>query len=514
VTASCGKLTITVDPRLELLAVLQYLSGSAMTSPESEGYAASADAWFATFKEHPALAKLQSLETYGFAYDLAVSSFLRFDGVPLGLQTRNWNGYAKNMNEERLKTAGEGGSLEDFYASVNDFVQVSDFRGWFESRRQYFTDLVSIVDSLLSTTPDPVAHLIDWYGYEQHSYNLTISPLLGGNGYGPDLADSTGNSDLYCVTSLDNKGDSAEVILHLAYMLFHEFSHPYVNPLVDKYFGMVEDASALFEPIKRKMQEQAYSSWWIAVIEHFVRGSELRLLQLYYPPEQREFSTLSNINRGFVYLDTVYNSLLGYEQARRESGIRYDQYFPRLMQEFAELENIPQTELLDLIGFKGPLNSVATGSVVVIYPDPLRVEGVDEFIKPTVDFLVDRLKAEAFTDTQALDLDFSDRSIYVYGTWGSNLWLAKYLPRPPFQILPDRIVADKDYPGTGLRLAACLPNPFNPELGMAVYTAQSTPAMKSSNSFFHGPEDWYVTDSDKNILSKGFFSDKSGDWEF
>jgi len=514
VTATRGKLNITVDPRLELLAVLQHLSGSAMTSPDSDGYAAAADAWFAGFKDHPALTKLQSLETYGFNYDLAVSSFLRFDGVPLERQIRDWAGYAQTMNEDRLETAAEGGSLEEFYAAVNDFVRVSDFPGWFESRRQYFTDTVAGMDSLLSTTPDMVAHLIAWYGYEQHSYNLAISPLLGGNGYGPALVDSLGNNYLYCVTSIENRGDPAESILHLAYMLFHELSHPYVNPLVDKHFGLVEDASALFEPIKRKMQEQAYSSWWIAVIEHFVRGSELRLLQTYYPPEEREFTTLSNINLGFIYLDTVYDALLNYEQARRETGIRYDEYFPRLMEKFASLGKIPPAELLHLIDFNGPLNSVAKGSVAVIYPDPLRVEGVEEFIKPDVDFLVDRLKAEAYTDTQALELDFSDRSLYVYGAWGSNLWLAKHLPRPPFQILPDRIVADTIYPGTNLRLAACLPNPFDPELGMAVYTAQNTPAMRSSNSFFHGPEDWYVTDSDKNILAKGFFSDKSGDWEF
>ncbi|NLW18176.1 MAG: DUF4932 domain-containing protein [Candidatus Cloacimonetes bacterium] len=514
VTQKSGKLTISVDPRLELLAVLQHLSGSEMTYADSDGYAASIDAWFSAFKKHPALSKLRALEDYGFTYDLPVSDFLRFDGVPLGIQNRDCSGYAKKMNEDRLKTASEGGSLEGFYAAVNDFVRESDFYGWFESQRQFFSETVSAADSLLCASPDMIAHIIDWYGYEHHSYNLAISPLLGGGGYGPDLVDSQRNSDLYCVTSFEKSKDPADTILHLAFMLFHELSHPYVNPLVDKYFWMVEDSSALFEPIKQKMEGQAYNSWWIAVVEHFVRGSELRLIQLYYPPEQRKFSTQSDINRGFIYMDTVYDALLEYEQARRETGIRYDEYFPQLMQKFASLTQIPQSELLELISFKGPMNSVAIGAVSLIYPDPLRVEGVDEYIKPTVDFLVDRLKASAYTDTQALEMDFSEQNIYVFGAWGTNLWLDKHLPKPPFQILPDRIIADQDYPGTGLRLAACLPNPLNPELGMAIYTAQSTTAMKSSNSFFHGPEDWYVTDSDKNILGKGFYNRKKGDWEF
>ena len=68
-----GLLDITIDPRMELLAVLHYLSGSKMTYPDSEGYAQSIDAWFADFKSHPVLSRLQGLEEHGFSFDLPVS---------------------------------------------------------------------------------------------------------------------------------------------------------------------------------------------------------------------------------------------------------------------------------------------------------------------------------------------------------------------------------------------------------------------------------------------------------
>ena len=513
-SVDCGMLSITIDPCLELLAVIQYLSGSRMVFTDGKGYSDSIDEWFASYKEHPALSRLKELEEGGFAYDLPVSVFLSFDGLPLQHRNRSWDDYEQKMNEERLHDADPTDSWEEFYALVNDFAQVSDFSGWFQSQNQYHTDLLSTVQTLLCSVPDMISHLTAWYGYAHDSHSLVLSPLLGGGGYGLNLMNEQGKADLFCVTSYEDDADPKMPILHLAYMIFHEFSHPYVNPLVDEYFGMIEDAAALFEPIKRKMEDQAYGSWWITVVEHFVRASELRLLQLYYPNQEQDFFLSPEINKGFVYIEQVYDALLEYEQERSQVGTSYDQYFPRLMQKFANIKDIPKDEILKMLAFKGPLNSVSSESAVIIYPDPQRVEGVEEYIMPTVDFLVDRMHATAYTDTQALQMDLSQCGIYAYGAWGSNLWLDKHLLSPPFQILPDRIIADKEYIGTGLRLAVCLPNPLNPELGMAIYTAQSTPGMKGSNAFFHGPEDWYVTDSDLNILGQGVFANKIGDWSF
>ncbi|MDD3535266.1 MAG: DUF4932 domain-containing protein [Candidatus Cloacimonetes bacterium] len=508
-----GLLNITIDPRLELLAVLQHLCGSKMTSFDSEGYAESINAWFADFKSHPVLSRLQSLEEHGFSYDLPVSCFLRFDGVPLGEQTRSWSGYAKEMDEARMEEAAQGGSLEEFYAAVNDFVQISDFGGWFESQRPYLEKTVSVAASLLATKDDMICLLIDWYGYSHDDYTFIISLLVDG-GYGPSLVDRQNKSTLYCVTSFDASENPADTILNLTDMIFHEFSHPYVNPLVDKYFDMIKDRSELFEPIKNKMDRQAYPNWWITVVEHFVRASEARLVQLLFSREIRGSSIQWHINEGFIYLDTIYNAVLEYEQARRETGIRYDEYFPRLMQRFAAVKELSPEKLRDLIGFKGPINTARMYPVTLIYPDPKRVEGVNEFIIPTVNILIERLHATAYTDTQALELDLNEQNICAFGAWGSNLWLNKHLPKAPFQILADKIIADKEYPGTNLRLAVCLPNPLNSELGLAIYTAQSITAMKGG--IRHGPQDWYVyeTDPEPKILGQGDFSCKRGEWIF
>ncbi len=513
ISTRIGMLDITIDPRMELLAVLQYLSGSEMTIPDSDGYAQSIDAWFADFKSHPVLSRLQSLEKHGYRYDLPVSSFLCFDGVPLHRQTQSRSGHAKEMDEERLKEVAKGGSLEEFYASVNDFVRISNFGAWFESQRPYLEKTVSAAATMLSSHDDMIRLLIDWYGYEHERYTLIISLLFDG-GYGPSLVNIQNKTHLYCVTGFYICDNPTDTLWNLAYMIFHEFSHPYVNPLVDEYFDMIKGRAELFEPIKTKMSMLAYPDWWIAVAEHFVRASETRLMQLFLPPDAHEASIQYHINQGFIYMDTVFEAVLEYEQARRETGIRYDEYFPKLMQKFASITEYSPNDLQDLIGFKGPINSVNFHPIALIYPDPKRVGGVSEYILPTVDFLVQNRHFIAYTDTQALELDLSNHNIYAYGSWGTNLWLNKHLAHVPFQILPDRIIADKEYLGTNLRLASCLPNPLNPQLGLAIYTAQNTPAMKGT--FMIGPEDWYVymTNPEPKLLEKGDYSCKTGKWKF
>jgi hypothetical protein len=160
------------------------------------------------------------------------------------------------------------------------------------------------------------------------------------------------------------------------------------------------------------------------------------------------------------------------------------------------------------------MNNVFLGDVLVIYPDPDRVSGVKENIMPTVDWMVQNKGFEAESDQAALDMDLGNRSLVLLGAWGTNLILEKYRQIMPFEIYPDRIIADKSYKGMNLRIALCLPNPLNPKLGMSIYTAQSTEAMQRSNSIDHGHEDWYISNSDLEVLGSGCFKNKDECWRF
>jgi hypothetical protein len=177
-----GMLTISVDPRLELLAVIQYLSGSKMVS-KAGPYAEAIELWFGEHKDHPIMQRLRDIEECGYVYDLPVSSFLRFEDLSFSRTYRKWEPCSEAMNLSRLECVTQAGTMDDFYSMLGQFALEIDFAGFFASQRPYLQKRVDDAINAFSQHPDLIAHMVEWYGYSHASYNLAISPLVKG-GYG------------------------------------------------------------------------------------------------------------------------------------------------------------------------------------------------------------------------------------------------------------------------------------------------------------------------------------------
>ncbi|MCM5663815.1 DUF4932 domain-containing protein [Galbibacter mesophilus] len=87
----------------------------------------------------------------------------------------------------------------------------------------------------------------------------------------------------------------------------HEFGHSFVNPVIDKIEdSLIDDKKHLFEPIKEKMSEQAYSSWKITLYEHFVRAGEIFIAE-----QLGDYETATKLSkdyiekRQFIYLKQI-----------------------------------------------------------------------------------------------------------------------------------------------------------------------------------------------------------------
>lgn len=511
INGSSGLLKITIDSRLELLAIIQYLAGSKMVS-NSGDYARAIDAWFLEYKDHPVIQTFKNMESLGYSFDLPVSSFLLYEDYTCKRQSFKWDPTSKEMNLKRLEEISQEVALDVFYKLVNQFAQMTNFKGFLASQEKFYHKRVSNAEDVLNKYPDMIAHMIDWYGYSHESYTLAISPLIIG-GYGPALIDQEGGVHTYCVVNLDFSKISEKDFKQVSSWFFHEFSHSFINPLVEEHWEIFKNSEALFEHIADKMEKQAYGSWWVTVVEHFVRGCDIRLSELYFNNNNANILQ-GQKSQGFIFITSVYEGIMKYEKAHNEEGMTYATFFPTLAQYFVDKTAISKEELNNLQKFQGPINSVfADDDILIIYPDPIRVEGVQENIIPTVEFLSDK-GYESVTDQMALEMDLSKRNLCIFGAWGNNLILEKFSKNMPFEIHPDKIIADKSYKGSKLRIALCLPNPLNPRKGLSIYTAQTKVAMKNSNAIFHGPEDWYVSNSSLEILASGYFKNKDKNWSF
>ena len=513
ITGYNGMLKITIDPRLELLAIIQYLSGSKMVG-NSGVYATAIEAWFSEYKNYPVIQILKNMESRGYSHDLPVSSFLLFEDYTCNKQSFFWDPTSEEMNLKRLDYIAEKTALDDFYKLVGQFAINSDFTGFFASQKEFYRKRVRDAEDVLKNNPDMIAHMIGYYGYSHESYTLAISPLVIG-GYGPALIDQEGGTHTFCVVDLDFSKISEREFKQVSSWFFHEFSHSFINPLVEEHWDILKEGEQVFEQIADKMEKQNYGSWWITVAEHFVRVSVIRLSELYYHIDSSKLLE-GEKGRGFIFISSTYEGILKYEVAHKQEGVDYASFFPTMAQYFIDRTAISQDGLDNFLKFQGPMNSVfVEDDVLIIYPDPIRVEGVQEYIIPSVEWLKNK-GYEVVTDKTAQEMDLSQRNLCIYGSWGSNLILKKFSKEMPFDIHPDKIIADKSYKGNKLRIALCLPNPLNSKKGMCVYTAQTTVAMKNAAAIFHGPEDWYVSNSELEVLASGYFKDKNKDidWSF
>jgi len=513
VTVPCGELTITVDPRIELLCVIQWRAGSDMATRDATGYADAIDAWFAPYKQHPAIEHNKRLEEKRFSYDAPVSYFLQNAGVPLENKCYDFVPDMKKMAMKRYKSIAGRREFSRFTAEVNDFVRQSRFGEFYAQQTPLYRVQVDCADSLLADARI-VETIIDWYGYRQSSYSLVLSPLQGGGGYGPSMVNAAGNVDVMCITALDRYDDPKAFVSTMAIMMYHEFSHSYVNPLVEQYYPRLKKTEGLYVDVLRQQMYSCYTEWKTLLFEHYVRASVLRLLAA-SPQLYQSVDTIDNQHgQGFLYTRFICEGLEQYEQQRRQTGVTYRDYFPTLVDGLLELARDPRAYLAPFMRFSGPVNGAVLHAKYVIYPDPDENPGVNEYILPTVEFIHNRLGVELVTDTQAMNMNLADCSFLVYGPPQNNKWLAAHLDMLPFHIYPDSIVADSTYTGTNLRIVSCLPNPQNPQLGVAIYTAQTMPAMKGSNNMNHGQEDYVISDAECNVLGRGDY-DKSGErWRF
>ena len=165
--------------------------------------------------------------------------------------------------------------------------------------------------------------------------------------------------------------------------------------------------------------------------------------------------------------------------------------------------------------FEGNINAVSADreAVVLIVPTNEADKAVQEQIREYVEAIGERFfkGASILTDEEALKRNLAPNALFVYGTPTGNRWLAKHWDKLPISIEPDKIVAQEIHEGANLRCITAWPNPQNPAMGVAIYTAQRAEDMVGINGVFHGPTD-YVVARGTDRLEEDFYEKRDGEW--
>lgn len=503
-----GKLNISVDPRLELLSVIQGISDYQHIQRDNS-YFNTVKSYFASSADLQAISITNKLAGIGFSYDAPVAFILH---LTYPGECKPYLPYSDYL----IKRAQGEQHLNEYQQAIHEFAVKTKFNRFWEQNKSFYNRIVDLSASGLSGT-DWIFALEKYMNASHNRYNVIISPLLRG-GYGHSVSTGNGERDLYACLSLDwKRKDSIPYLDRNSFLLYlwHEFGHSFVNPEVEKYPEIIERTSVLFNPIQDKMTNQAYGNWGTCINEHIIRAVNIRLTEKYIGKTESDQLLKNELSNCFVYMEPVLEELKKYEQKREKENITFSDYVPDLLQVFDSISKTDYKVLSDR-PFLGPINNaIQTSKTAVIYPtNRLDNESLEE-TKKYVEEIHKRFFKEGLLipDTVALKSDLSDCGLIVYGTIQSNLFLKKQESQLPFKIKDNTIIADRVYSESGIRFITCLPNPQNEKLGMVIYTAISDKDIPDINNVFHGPEDYILFVSRNQVLKKGFYK-KTDKWEF
>ena len=136
------------------------------------------------------------------------------------------------------------------------------------------------------------------YGVEENAYYYILSGLMNGN-YGISFdAEKKSGKDLYSVFSTNDFSISPAI-------LFHEYSHPFINPLTEKYENLVSKYKSTHELLAKYRLPgflSGYGDWSECVNEHFVRAMAIHLLRKCGLHDSAEKMLDYDFQKGYRYI--------------------------------------------------------------------------------------------------------------------------------------------------------------------------------------------------------------------
>jgi hypothetical protein len=327
--AAESQITIKVDPRMELLSVIQHFtswSANGHIKPDIQ-YKEDIDNYFKGFKNSPAVTKSEQLFNKGFGYDAPPEFILYHSDPPEFKQIIPYSNYL-------ISRAGSESILKDYADAIRDFAVKSNFMDFYNSHLSFYAEIESEAKKAIGDI-NYVKALEDYYGEKKNSYTIILEPLFAAS-YGFQIESSTG-MNIYCTCGpmniINNQPNYDDNMI--TYLLLHEFSHSFVNPVTTKYSSEIDKSKSLYEPIKTVMVQQAYTNWETCVNEHLVRTNVARFAlqggKTYYD-QIIQFE----LNNGFIYITNLDTLMEKYEN-NRGTYSTYESFYPEIIKLFDSL---------------------------------------------------------------------------------------------------------------------------------------------------------------------------------
>ena len=324
------RITVSVDPRIELLSIIFRLAGN----PEySQGrvpsYVQDVENHFGRFRDHPVVSLAKELrQRRGMSYNAPMGLAIHVtDALSLAerIPLSPW--------PESLDSRWTPKDAREFLGLARKFVVETEFQDFFDQHASLYQVAVQGMQEVL----DKHTHLEwfdDFFGPRKGAdFRVVVSLLSGGNNYGAQVTPPEGREVLYSfigVWRADSQGQPA-FSPEVAFTIVHELTHSYTNAMVDRFAQELRGpGETIFRFVRPEMEGQAYGTWQTLMYESLNRACGLRYLLATEGRAALEKQVDFENSRSFYWVGELAEVLGEYDtQPRKYSDLV--QFFPRII---------------------------------------------------------------------------------------------------------------------------------------------------------------------------------------
>ena len=296
--------------------------GYGLMTEEVNEYTSRIKCFFEKYLNDPIYPYIESLIPNGFTFSRPVELMLSL-GSSMNFTIQH------PLSDLCVEYCGGLTTIQNLLHLLKKFETKIDYFAFFEGTKNYYNPIIDRANSVANKYPY-ISILENEYGKEHNSYNYVISSLMIGN-YGISFVDEKSEKvDLFSVFTTDNFSISPPILLH-------EFSHPFINPLTEKYADIVkkyENTYELLKPYKLHGFLSGYGDWTECVNEHFVRAMVIHLLRKHDLLDMAETMLNRDLYLGYKYIPFILEQYQYYDN-NRDNYPDFESFYPVLLKVFS-----------------------------------------------------------------------------------------------------------------------------------------------------------------------------------
>ena len=402
------RIEVRVDPRIELLSIIFRLAGAEEFTSPYPAYSAAIDTFFAPFRNHPITAAVRKLrEQRGISHDAVMSLAVHLTDVP-GLKDRT------PFDKSQLEARWKPDEARAFAELVRSFAKESRAERFFSAQQPLYDLAARRMSALIEQYVDQ-PWFPKFFGPSVNARFILVVALDNGQvAYGTRFYPSRGPREIYAVMNAIGLDDQKLPTFgpSLVPTIVHEFSHSFVNPMVDAHVAEIRTASdTVYGAVAKGMRGQGYGEPRTMVSESIVRAAVARYVYDHKGIDSALAELANQRVRSFFWIDDLF-ALLGAYQGARDRHATIESFWPVLAGYYRDLAPrmngvMGQAEqrrptIVQIVPSSGSENvDPSLTSISITFDRPMR----DSYAT----MIVDSVGRDHFPTTSALRWDASKR---------------------------------------------------------------------------------------------------------